>query len=52
MDLDLNQYINLFVEESKEHLQNMNEALLELEKDKTNTSLINELFRVAHTLKG
>ncbi|HSH36716.1 chemotaxis protein CheA, partial [Schnuerera sp.] len=47
-----NQYINLFVEESKEHLQNMNEALLELEKDKTNTSLINELFRVAHTLKG
>jgi two-component system chemotaxis sensor kinase CheA len=52
MDLDLNQYLNLFVEEAKEHLQNMNEALLELEKDKANTSLINELFRVAHTLKG
>lgn len=52
MDLDLSQYINLFVEEAKEHLQNMNEALLELEKDKANTSLINELFRVAHTLKG
>lgn len=52
MDLDLNQYINLFVEEGKEHLQNMNEALLELEKDKDNISLINELFRVAHTLKG
>ena len=52
MDLDLNQYLNLFVEEAKEHLQNMNEALLELEKDKSNTSLINELFRVAHTLKG
>lgn len=52
MDLDLNQYINLFVEEAKEHLQNMNEALLELEKDKDNVSLINELFRVAHTLKG
>ncbi|MCF6464715.1 chemotaxis protein CheA [Clostridium sp. Cult2] len=52
MDLDLNQYINLFVEEAKEHLQSMNEALLELEKDKANISLINELFRVAHTLKG
>lgn len=52
MDLDLNQYINLFVEEAKEHLQSMNEALLELERDKSNESLINELFRVAHTLKG
>ncbi len=52
MDLDLNQYIDVFVEEAKEHLQNMNEALLELEKDTSNTSLINEIFRIAHTLKG
>lgn len=52
MDLDLNQYISLFIEESREHLQNMNEALLDLEKDTTNISLINEIFRVAHTLKG
>jgi two-component system chemotaxis sensor kinase CheA len=52
MDLDLNQYIDVFVEEAKEHLQSMNDALLELEKDTTNLSLINEIFRVAHTLKG
>ena len=52
MDLDLNQYIDVFVEEAKEHLQSMNESLLELEKDISNTSIINELFRVAHTLKG
>ena len=52
MDLDLNQYIDVFVEEAKEHLQSMNEALLELEKDITNISLVNEIFRVAHTLKG
>ena len=52
MDLDLNQYIDIFVEEAKEHLQSMNDALLELEKDTTNLSLINEIFRVAHTLKG
>ncbi|NLY76978.1 MAG: chemotaxis protein CheA [Tissierellia bacterium] len=52
MDLDMNQYMNLFIEEVNEHLQNMNDILLELEKDTTNTSLINELFRVAHTLKG
>lgn len=48
----MNQYMNLFIEEVNEHLQNMNDILLELEKDTTNTSLINELFRVAHTLKG
>lgn len=52
MDLDLNQYVDIFIEESKEHLQIMNEALLELEKDMTNVSLINEIFRVAHTIKG
>ena len=52
MDLDINKYINIFVEESKEHLQNMNDVLLELEKSPSNHDYINEIFRVAHTLKG
>ena len=52
MDLDFNQYIDVFVEETKEHLQLMNESLLELEKDISNRSLVDEIFRVAHTLKG
>lgn len=52
MDLDINQYIDIFVEEAREHLQSLNDSLLELEKDIGNTSLINEIFRVAHTLKG
>lgn len=52
MDLDINQYINIFIEESKEHLQSMNDVLLELEKDPTHTGYINEIFRVAHTIKG
>lgn len=52
MDLDINQYINIFVEEAKEHLQSMNDVLLELEKNPNNHDLINEIFRVAHTLKG
>ncbi len=52
MDLDINQYISIFIEESKEHLQNMNDVLLELEKDPTHTGYINEIFRVAHTIKG
>ena len=52
MDIDLKQYIGLFVEEAKEHLQSMNDALLNLEKDKDNLSHVNEIFRGSHTLKG
>ncbi len=52
MDLDINQYISIFIEESKEHLQSMNDVLLELEKEPTHTGYINEIFRVAHTIKG
>ncbi|NLM10763.1 MAG: chemotaxis protein CheA [Clostridiaceae bacterium] len=50
--MDMNKYLNIFVEESKEHLQDLNTSLLELEKDPDNTSILNEIFRVAHTLKG
>ena len=50
--MDMNQYLDIFVEESKEHLQNLNTSLLELEKDPNNASVIHEIFRVAHTLKG
>lgn len=52
MDLDINQYLNIFVEESKEHLQDMNDILLSLEKDTENEKLLNEIFRISHTLKG
>lgn len=50
--MDISQYLEIFIEESKEHLQSLNESLLELEKNTDNPELINEVFRVAHTLKG
>ncbi len=50
--MEVNQYLEIFIEESKEHLQNMNTALLALEKDYEDGNLINEIFRSAHTLKG
>ncbi|PAB61250.1 chemotaxis protein CheA [Anaeromicrobium sediminis] len=50
--MDINQYLEIFIEESKENLQNMNEALLKLENDKDEIELVHEIFRVAHTLKG
>ncbi|MCP3739114.1 chemotaxis protein CheW [Rossellomorea sp. BNER] len=50
--MDMNQYIDVFIEESKEHLQTCNEQLLELEKHPDNLIIVNEIFRSAHTLKG
>lgn len=50
--MDMGQYLEIFIEESKEHLQNLNEALLELENQPNNKELVNEIFRAAHTLKG
>lgn len=50
--MEMNQYMEVFIEESKEHLQSCNEKLLELEKNPTDLSIVNEIFRSAHTLKG
>ncbi|SIP94319.1 chemotaxis protein CheA [Priestia flexa] len=50
--MDMSQYLEVFIEESKEHLQNINKQLLEFEKDVNNLSFVNEIFRSAHTLKG
>jgi two-component system chemotaxis sensor kinase CheA len=50
--MDISQYLEIFIEEAKEHLQGLNESLLELEKTPTQVNLVNEVFRAAHTLKG
>lgn len=50
--MDTNQYLDLFLDESREHLQNMNAKLLELENNPGDTAIVNEIFRSAHTLKG
>lgn len=50
--MDNNEYLGVFLDESKEHLQSLNENVLLLEKDHSNKDIINEIFRSAHTLKG
>jgi two-component system chemotaxis sensor kinase CheA len=50
--MDMSQYLGVFLEESKEHLGNLNEQLLNLEKNPGNLAALNEIFRAAHTLKG
>ncbi|UFU01045.1 chemotaxis protein CheA [Radiobacillus kanasensis] len=48
----MNEYLEVFIEESKEHIQALNDNLLVLEKNPTDISMVNEIFRSAHTLKG
>jgi len=50
--MDTNQYLEMFIDESKEHLQACNVHLLELEKNPLDLAIVNEVFRSAHTLKG
>src|SRR5690625_7579823 len=50
--MDTNQYIEMFLDESSEHLQAVNDNLLKLEKHPQDLSLVSEIFRSAHTLKG
>ena len=50
--MDTNQYMEMFLDESHEHLQSLNDGLLSLEQNGTDMSVLNEIFRNAHTLKG
>ncbi|TKC18676.1 chemotaxis protein CheA [Robertmurraya kyonggiensis] len=50
--MEMNQYLEVFIEESKEHLQSCNERLLDLEKNPEDLNIVNDIFRSAHTLKG
>ncbi len=50
--MDVGQYLGIFLDESQEHIQALNDNLLTLEQDPENEDSINEIFRAAHSLKG
>ncbi len=50
--MDTSQYMSMFLEESMDNLQTLNESLLQLEQEPDNIDKVNEIFRVAHTIKG
>ncbi len=50
--MDVSQYLEIFLDETREHLQNLNTEILNLEQDPENMDTINEIFRAAHSLKG
>ncbi|MDO5403484.1 MAG: Hpt domain-containing protein, partial [Eubacteriales bacterium] len=50
--MDVSQYLEIFIDESNEHLQSLSDQLMILEKEPDNSDTINEIFRAAHSLKG
>ena len=50
--MDTSQYLDIFLDETKEHLQNLNTQIMDLEQNPENMDTINEIFRAAHSLKG
>lgn len=50
--MDVSQYLEIFLDETNEHLQNLNTQILTLEQEPDNMDTINEIFRAAHSLKG
>ncbi|WP_114416600.1 hybrid sensor histidine kinase/response regulator [Marinospirillum perlucidum] len=52
MALDISKFILRFVDEAREHLQQLSEGIAILENGQADAEQINVLFRAAHTLKG
>ncbi|MBR2045690.1 MAG: chemotaxis protein CheA [Agathobacter sp.] len=50
--MDVSQYLEIFIDESGEHLQCLSDCIMTLEKEPDNKDTINEVFRAAHSLKG
>ncbi len=50
--MDVSQYLEIFLDETNEHLQNLNKQILNLEQNPEDADTINEIFRAAHSLKG
>lgn len=50
--MDTSQYLDIFIDESTEHMDTLYDQLLELEKQPGEKAFIEEIFRAAHTLKG
>lgn len=50
--MDVSQYLDVFIDETAEHMQNLSDCIMSLENDPDDKDTINEIFRAAHSLKG
>ncbi len=52
MAFDREKYLRLFFDEADELMSRLGKLLVELEADLTNRGVVNEIFRITHTIKG
>jgi len=50
--MDTSEYMPMFLAETREHLEQLNLAIVKLEEDSTDRATVEEIFRIAHSLKG
>ncbi|MBQ2578514.1 MAG: Hpt domain-containing protein, partial [Lachnospiraceae bacterium] len=50
--MDVSQYLDIFIDETNEHIQSLSDNIMALEQEPENKDTINEIFRAAHSLKG
>jgi two-component system, chemotaxis family, sensor kinase CheA len=52
MSIDMKQFHAVFFEESQEHLEEMEQLLLEVDIENPDGEMLNSIFRAAHSIKG
>ncbi len=50
--MDVSQYLEIFIDETSEHIQSLSDNIMALENEPDNKDVVNEIFRAAHSLKG
>ncbi|ADB48495.1 chemotaxis protein CheA [Conexibacter woesei] len=50
--MDTSEYLPMFLAESREHLQELNLAVVRIEETPDDRDTVDEIFRIAHSLKG
>jgi two-component system chemotaxis sensor kinase CheA len=50
--MDTSEYMPLFLAEAREHLQELNLAVVRLEENPDDRATVDQIFRIAHSIKG
>ena len=49
--MDVSQYLDIFIDESSEHIQTLSDCIMTLEQEPENKDTINEIFRACPLLR-
>ena len=50
--MEISEYLPMFLAEGREHLQELNLAVVRIEERPDDQETVDEIFRIAHSLKG